>query len=205
MTPVPPRTEEPSAGTERPDLAGLSQPDLARVFGRLFDEHAGVLHRYLARRVGATTAEDLVGDTFVIALQQRKSYDPARAGVRSWLYGIATNLLRHYLRTEVRALRATARAAGQSEVHEEHAGRVTDRVDAASRARQLAGALAELAPGDRDVLLLVSWAELSTSEVAEALDIPAGTVRSRLHRVRRWLRGHAAITGSANPRKDHDD
>ncbi|MEU7532462.1 sigma factor-like helix-turn-helix DNA-binding protein, partial [Saccharothrix sp. NPDC042600] len=60
--------------------------------------------------------------------------------------------------------------------------------------RLLAGALAGLDPGDRDVLLLTSWAGLDSNEVAEALGIPVGTVRSRLHRVRRRLRAHAPET-----------
>jgi RNA polymerase sigma-70 factor (ECF subfamily) len=44
------------------------------------------------------------------------------------------------------------------------------------------------------VLLLTSWAGLDSNEVAEALGIPVGTVRSRLHRVRRRLRSHASTT-----------
>jgi RNA polymerase sigma-70 factor, ECF subfamily len=69
--------------------------------------------------------------------------------------------------------------------------RVADRLDAATMAARLAGALAELSDGDRDVLLLTSWAGLDSNEVADALDIPVGTVRSRLHRVRKWLRANA--------------
>ncbi|GAA2788962.1 RNA polymerase sigma factor [Crossiella cryophila] len=179
----------PPAEAEHPDL---SCPQPAVVFGLLFDAHAAALHRYLARRVGATAADDLVSETFLVALQRRHSYDPARAAVRSWLYGIATNLLRGHLRTEVRGYQATARAAGAVRPHEDgHDGRVAARVDAETATRGLAGALAGLAPGDRDVLLLTSWAGLDSTEVAEALDIPVGTVRSRLHRVRRGLRAHA--------------
>src|SRR5437868_236908 len=58
-------------------------------------------------------------------------------------------------------------------------------------APQLAGALAQLNPADRDTLLLVSWAGLDPAEVAQVLGIPPGTVRSRLHRIRRWLRTNA--------------
>ena len=61
-------------------------------------------------------------------------------------------------------------------------------VDAESDLGRLAGALADLKPDDRDVLLLIAWAELSYEQVAQALGIPVGTVRSRLHRVRRQLR-----------------
>jgi RNA polymerase sigma-70 factor (ECF subfamily) len=69
---------------------------------------------------------------------------------------------------------------------------IADRVDAQAMARQIAPAIADLSDGDRDVLFLTSWAELTTVEVAEALGIPVGTVRSRLHRIRRQLRTHAA-------------
>jgi RNA polymerase sigma-70 factor (ECF subfamily) len=58
--------------------------------------------------------------------------------------------------------------------------------------RMLAAALAELSDGDRDVLLLIAWEDLSYEEAAEALTIPVGTVRSRLHRARRLVR--AALT-----------
>lgn len=170
------------------------QPDLE--LGRLFDVYAQPLHRYLARRVGQDVANDLVSETFLVALKQRDSYDPGRGAVRSWLYGIATNLLRRYARTEVRALRAHARSAVDTAGADiGHDSRVAARVDAAALAAQLAGALAELSDGDRDVLLLTSWAGLDSTEIADALGIPVGTVRSRLHRVRRTLRATAPLTG----------
>ncbi|MEV5903435.1 sigma factor-like helix-turn-helix DNA-binding protein, partial [Streptomyces sp. NPDC052127] len=61
---------------------------------------------------------------------------------------------------------------------------------------RLAGALAGLSRGDRDVLLLVAWADLGYQEVAEALSIPVGTVRSRLNRARRKVR---LALGDADP------
>lgn len=183
------RTGDGPPDADRPDLTG---PEPAAVFGRLFDEHAAALHRYLARRVGTTIADDLVSDTFLTALHRRHSYDPARAGVRARLYGIASNLLRRHVRDEVRALNATARLAGTHGRADGHETRVTDRLDAQRTVARLAGALATLSPDDREVLLLTSWAGLSAVEIAEALDIPAGTVRSRLHRVRRWLRASAS-------------
>jgi RNA polymerase sigma factor (sigma-70 family) len=61
-------------------------------------------------------------------------------------------------------------------------------VTAAAIQRELAGALAGLSRGDRDVLLLVAWADFSYGEVAAALGIPVGTVRSRLNRARRKVR-----------------
>jgi RNA polymerase sigma factor (sigma-70 family) len=175
------KPDDPPQGRDRPDLSG---PDPGLVFGWLFDSHAAALRHYLVRRVGEAAADDLVSETFLVALNQRHRYDPARAAVRSWLYGIATNLMRRHVRDEVRELKAHSAEVPVVS----HAGRVAERVDAETKARQLADALAALSPGDRDVLLLTAWAGLDTTEVAEALDIPVGTVRSRMHRVRKQLR-----------------
>lgn len=178
-------------GDDRPDLGGL---DPGPAFARLFDVHAPTLRRYLARRVGPETANDLVAETFLVALRRRESYRPELGTARSWLYGIATNLVRHQVRSELRSLQATARLAHAGELsHAAHDGRVAEQVDAQTRAAQLAGALAQLNPADRDTLLLVSWAGLDPAEVAQVLGIPPGTVRSRLHRIRRWLRTNAPV------------
>jgi RNA polymerase sigma-70 factor (ECF subfamily) len=173
---------DPAGRHDRPDLGGA---DPAPAFERLFDLHAVPLQRYLTRRVGPEHAGDLVSDTFLTALRQRHTYDPATAAVRSWLYGIATNLAHRHVRQEIRGLRATARADRLGGPQPGHDCQVADRVDAQAMARQIAPAIAELPDGDRDVLFLTSWAQLSTVEVAEALGIPVGTVRSRLHRIRR--------------------
>lgn len=192
------QAEPPPADKDRPYLGG---PEPAVEFGRLFDIYARPLHRYLARRVGQDAAHDLVSETFLVALNQRHSYDPRRGVVRSWLYGIATNLLRRQVRQEVRALQAIARSVGHAPGQEaSHESRVADRLDAADAAARLAGALAELSDGDRDVLLLTSWAGLDSTEVADALGIPVGTVRSRLHRVRKGLR-----TSAPNPVNSKED
>src|ERR1044072_5605624 len=106
--------DEVPVDRHRPYLGG---PDPAVEFGRLFDDHAPALHRYLARRVGPDAAHDLVSETFVVALNRRHTYDPSRGVVRSWLYGIATNLLRRQVREEVRGLRAVARSAGHAPGH----------------------------------------------------------------------------------------
>ncbi|MBN6036497.1 RNA polymerase sigma factor [Amycolatopsis sp. 195334CR] len=180
-------TDEPADSPVRLDRPDLTGPEPGRLFGLLFDRHAAPLRHYLVRRIGEAVADDLVSETFLIAWHQRHRYDPLRAAVRSWLYGIATNLLRRHVRDQVRALRAQQ----APDSVDSHAGRVAERVDAQTAARQLAGPLAALAPGDRDVLLLIAWAGLTTNEAAEALDIPVGTVRSRLHRVRRHLRKEA--------------
>ncbi len=87
----------------------------------------------------------------------------------------------------MRGLRALART-GVDPIAETWSDRVEDRVTAQAARAPLAAALADLSVRDRHVLLLVAWADLSYLEVAEALDIPVGTVRSRLNRARKKLR-----------------
>ncbi|ALG08655.1 RNA polymerase sigma factor [Kibdelosporangium phytohabitans] len=177
---------------ERPDLVTR---DPKEVFAWLFDEHARPIRSYLAGRVGADVADDLVAETFLIALRRRTTYDPQQATVRSWLYGIATNLLRNHARREERGFRLTAKAGAAEPTVENHDTLVADRVDAAAHMRTLSAAMAKLSEQDRDVLLLTSWAGLEPAEVADALGIPASTVRSRLHRLRTRLQ--TLLTNSA--------
>ncbi|SFR26004.1 RNA polymerase sigma-70 factor, ECF subfamily [Lentzea waywayandensis] len=181
----------------RPDLA---TQDPKEVFAWLFDAYAGQIRAYLAGRVGPDVADDLVAETFLVALRRRRTYDPTQATARSWLYGIATNLLRNHVRQEVRGLRLTSRAAGGETEVENHDTVVADRVDAAARMRALAGALAQLGEQDRDVLLLTSWAGLEPAEVADALGVPSSTVRSRLHRLRHRLQSLLTKSTEEAPR-----
>ena len=160
-------------------------------FATLFDRHATAIRDYLARRVGPQPAEDLTGETFLIAFSRREDYDLAHQNALPWLYGIASNLVRERRRAEVRQLRALART-GVDDVLADHAESVSAKVTAQASTRVLAGALARLTAGERDVLLLMAWAGLSYDELAAALDIPLGTVRSRLHRARTKVR--AALT-----------
>ena len=161
-------------------------------FAGLYDRHAARIHRYVTRRLGSQVADDVVGETFLCAFRRRRRYDLSRPDAGPWLYDIAANLIGKHRRAEVRLLRALART-GADLVAESYADRVDARVSAAAARRDLADALACLAAGDREVLLLIAWAELAYDEVAVALGIPVGTVRSRLHRARRKVR--AALGG----------
>src|SRR5258705_5014743 len=158
----------------------------------LFDRHAAQLYRYCARRVGPDVAEDLVGEVFVV-VQRRRDRVGAGESDLAWLYGIATNLLRSHRRAELRAYRAMQRTGvdplgGATGVVEGHEARSTERADAARRGRRIAAALADLSAKQRDVLLLFAVAELSYAEIAQALDLPLGSVQSTLHRARARMR-----------------
>lgn len=159
----------------------------SEAFAGLYDRHAAPLHRYVARRLGDEAADDIVAETFLAAFRRRRSYDLGRDDARPWLYGIAANLVGKHRRSEIRLLRALART-GVDPIGEGHAERAEARVSAFAVRRELAAALAGLSAGDRDVLLLIAWADLSYEETAAALGIPIGTVRSRLNRARRKVR-----------------
>ncbi|MFF9039246.1 RNA polymerase sigma factor [Streptomyces sp. NPDC014892] len=163
----------------------LEQPE---AFARLYDRYAPDIHRYVARRLGDSLADDITADTFLTAFRIRARYDGAHPNARPWLYGIAGNLIGKHRRTEVRALKALART-GHDPVAASWSETWVERTDSRVAAQgPLAGALAALSAGDRHVLLLVAWADLGYQEVAEALTIPVGTVRSRLNRARRKVR-----------------
>lgn len=161
-------------------------------FGVIFDRYFGEIHRYTARRLGRDAADDVAAETFLTAFRSRRRFDASRGTVRAWLYGIATNHMSAYHRREVRAYRALERVGGQG-AQEGHADRVAERIDAGAAGREVAGALAKLPRGDREVLLLVALGGLSHADVAAALGIPYGTVGSRLNRVRKKLRGLASV------------
>ncbi|MEV0228088.1 RNA polymerase sigma factor [Nonomuraea sp. NPDC050786] len=170
---------------DQSDDATLIQESLREpeIFAALFDRHAPLLHRYAVRRLGPDAAEDVVSDTFLAAFKHRDRYDRSRPDARPWLYGIASNVIGKQKRTELSLYQAYVRSGVHPGVPP-----VEDEVNTLAVNRPLAAALLKLKRGDRDVLLLVAWAELTYEEVATALGIPVGTVRSRLNRARTKIR-----------------
>lgn len=162
-----------------------------RAFMTVVQRHQRVLYGYLARRVGPDLAEDIAAETFTRAYAQRKRFDPAWSDARPWLFGIASNLLRTHARSESRRLRAYARAAQPDHATAED-DRAVARADAELTAPRLAAAIESLSEGDRDALLMFAWADMGYDEIAAALDIPTGTVRSRLNRARRLVQASLA-------------
>ncbi|MBA3654006.1 MAG: sigma-70 family RNA polymerase sigma factor [Actinobacteria bacterium] len=169
-------------------VRSLEEP---QAFAAVFDRHAALLFRFLIRRV---TADELLGETFRVAFERRVAFDPTYRSARPWIYGIATNLLARHRRTEGRRLAATAQLAGQSQ-SDAFADNVAAAVDAHHLWPRVADAIASLPDGERDALLLFAWEQLSYGEIAAALEIPVGTVRSRLNRARRRIRELVTAAG----------
>jgi RNA polymerase sigma factor (sigma-70 family) len=194
---------EPWASQTDADLMVTSLRDPQR-FALLFDRHALAVHRYVASRVRPEDVDDVVSETFVTAFRTRARYEQAYDDARPWLLGIATNVLRHHHRSEGRRrtrLRTTAQAP---EPDFDLADNVIARVDNAAETERVGRALAQLDDRYRDVLLLAASADLTYEEIARALGIPVGTVRSRLSRGRRHLRELLTPGGQDERDANHD-
>ena len=166
---------------ERTPVEGLAD------FERSFEANFAFVHKFLARRVGAPLADDLTAETFATAFRHRQSFDPYLGPVRAWLLGIANNLVREHWRAEQRFLGLEARLeAGASPT--QGGSSPEERATASELEPRIANALASLPPGQRDVLLLHAWGGLAEEEIAAALGVRPGTVRSRMWRARRALR-----------------
>jgi RNA polymerase sigma factor (sigma-70 family) len=173
----------PAAPAPDAALIAASLDDPAQ-FAAVFDRHWPAIRAYCVRR-GGPDGEDLAADVFKQAFDRRDRYDARHDDARPWLYGIASNLLRQHFRSAGRAARAVERLGALL-------GR--DPPDHGLEARQLGpeltAAIGQLSAGDRETLLLMAWAELDYAEIARALDVPIGTVRSRINRARSRVRAH---------------
>jgi RNA polymerase sigma factor (sigma-70 family) len=157
-------------------------------FGTLFDRHFGAVYRFCARRVGRDLAEDLAGETFRRAFEARDSYDVSQPNALPWLFCIARNLVRDAVRSRAAEDRAYARLQALAVIGSPSEEDPTARsAEAHADLTRLAQLLVTERREDTDALLLHVWEGLSYLEVATALGVPIGTVRSRLSRLRQRL------------------
>jgi RNA polymerase sigma-70 factor (ECF subfamily) len=178
-------------------------------FAAVFEDNFDTIFGYFARRVPRAEVPDLTAETFRLAHGAWDRFDPTRPSARPWLYGFAANVLRHHQRSRAREGHAHARLATRAHDTGEAERTIDDRlasIDAERRWPEVAAALDALTPIDRDALLLLAWEDLSYAEIAEATDVPIGTVRSRLNRARRQVRELLGADGQQpvdNPSHDN--
>jgi RNA polymerase sigma-70 factor (ECF subfamily) len=184
--PTPRRTVEPTDAEIV--VASVRSADQFTV---LFERHWADLQRFCASRAGST-GEDIAAETFRVAFDRRRRYDPSYPSAKPWLFGIASNLLREHFRSAEREEQKQTRSAAMSAPigQEEQLCGLERRL----LGPELAAALQELPAADRDALLLLAWADLDYEQIAWALDVPLGTVRSRIHRARQRVRGYLNTT-----------
>jgi RNA polymerase sigma-70 factor (ECF subfamily) len=167
-------------------LWARSQGGDADAFGLLFERHGKLIYNFCFRRVGEwSTAEDLLSVVFLEAWRRREKSLPA-GKVLPWLYGIATNVVRNHRRSQSRLGRALRRLpAAQPEATFEASS--DERLDDEAQMRKALTILGTLPANEQDVFVLCAWSGLSYEDAALALEVPVGTVRSRLSRARRRL------------------
>ena len=172
--------------------------DHPELFGVLFDRHAVAVRSYLQGRVGVADADGVLVDAFAAAFVARASYDDRHGNALPWLIGIARNTARNELRSGRRQSRLRARL-GATERTEQPAVDASNRLDAERVGGRVRRGVTALPVDQQEVLLLFALAGLTYAEIADELEVPVGTVRSRLARARQQLQRTLA---DLSPRDD---
>lgn len=157
-------------------------------FGELYERYATRVYNYCFRATADwSVAEDCVSVVFLEAWRRRSDVWDSEESLLPWLLGVAHNVVRNRRRSFLRHRAALERVRPPEPVPdfaEDAAGRIDD----ARYLEQVLAQVRRLRRAEQDVLMLCGWSELSYEETARLLDIPVGTVRSRLSRARGRLR-----------------
>ena len=151
----------------------MPDDDGARL-GALYDAHAGAVWRYVVRLTGdRASADDVVQETLLRAWRNPRILEQDPATMRSWMMTVARNLVIDDARSARRR-------------HEYVVSDVPERIgpddtDALFEALLIEEALAALSPEHRGVIVRAYYGGRSVAQTAAELDIPEGTVKSRLH------------------------
>jgi RNA polymerase sigma factor (sigma-70 family) len=158
-------------------------------FSAFYRAHVGEVTRFVARRVAdPQLVADLTAEVFLAVIEAASRYRGSAGGPRTWLFGIARNVIAAEFRRSARERRAESQVAGRRLLDADDVDRLVAKIDAAREVRQLHEELRALPDGERAVLELVAVDGLTIAEAAAALGIRPVTARVRLHRSRRALR-----------------
>jgi RNA polymerase sigma-70 factor (ECF subfamily) len=184
QAPAKPRRQCSAHTRPAPSIRGRVTDDSAPSMRDLYDTHAAELWRYAVRLTGdRARAQDVVQETLLKAWQHPEvTGDPTRSP-RAWLFTVARNMIIDDQRSA--RSRSESLIADPEQVHD-RAG--PDDVDSALDRMLLSSALAQLSPDHRTVIRRSYYEGWSTAQIAADLEIPEGTVRSRLHYAVRSLR-----------------
>ena len=184
----------------------VAERDDVDAFACLFDRHASTIYNYAFRRNGDwSAAEEIVAVTFLEAWRRRGVVALDGDSARPWLLGVATNALRNLWRTRRRYGAAVDRLAGIGSEAVLEEDELVSRITAERTQEVLAEAIRRLPKRHQDVVWLCLVEEVTYREAAEALDVPVGTIRSRLARARRRLQADPALELFRPYGHDRDD
>ncbi len=151
----------------------------------LIERHYDSVARFLRTKAGPHS-DDLVQRVFLVCLDRGAQFR-GDSSFRAFLFGIARNVVFEFIRTKVRDQAGAVEDVGTSSIMDLAPGLSTIVIQRAEQ-RLLVEALQRLPLDLQMAIELYYWEELSVAELAAALEIPAGTVKSRLHRARELLR-----------------
>jgi len=186
------RSEEEEARIA--DLVAVARHRDREAFGRLFDYYAPRVKAYL-RRLGADAqqAEELTQEVMLTVWRRAAQYDPRRATPGTWIFRIARNRRIDVLRREKRPPEAEeAEAGGEEEAAELPGEALEAESEALLLKERLRAAIARLPPEQAEILRLYYLEEKPQGEIADALGLPLGTVKSRLRLALAKLRDYFA-------------
>jgi RNA polymerase sigma factor (sigma-70 family) len=158
-------------------------------FTQFYRAHVDEVTRFAARRVAdPQLVADLTAEVFLAVIEAAARYRGSFGGPRTWLYGIARNVIAAEFRRAAREQRAECMVAGRRLLDADDIERMVEKIDALRQVRELQAELQALPEGERAVLELVSVDGLTVAEAAAALNVRQVTARVRLHRARHALR-----------------
>jgi RNA polymerase sigma-70 factor, ECF subfamily len=155
-------------------------------FEALYHRYQAIVFRFARVMTGSRAmAEDVTQEVFVALMRDLARYEPQRAGLSTYLYGVARNVTRARLRREQRFVNLVEMPAeGSARTGSDDPSAALARSEDLRRLRK---AIVSLPSRYREVVILCDLHGLSYAEAAGVLDAPVGTVRSRLHRGRNLL------------------
>jgi len=183
----------PKVGMSRDDNLSRPAPSSSLDLGALYTAHAAFLARTVARLTGAGAhVDDVVQEVFLIA-HRKHAVVAEHPDPRGWLYRTARNVVQHHRRSIARRLRL-AEAVGH-EPDTTHDALPDELMERKRHGDAIRAVVASLPDKQREVFVLYELEQLSGEEVATMLEIPAGTVWTRLHHARKrfkelWLKRH---------------
>jgi RNA polymerase sigma factor (sigma-70 family) len=175
----------------------------AEAFGGLYERHARAVQSYcLWRTADLQAAEDATATVFLEAWRKRGRLTLTTDSAAALLLGIANNVVRRQWRSQRRYRDALERVRSVGQPPNDLEAEAIARVDAVRQLRDGGEAIRRLPRREREVLALLAWSDLSYGEIAEALGLPVGTVRSRLARARTRLGDAFPDPSAARPAKE---
>ncbi len=165
-----------------PRPVGLDAP-LGRVDARgIYLEHGPFLWRSLQRLgVRGADLEDVMQEVLLVVHRRADSFDPSRARITTWLFGICLRVARGYQRRQQRRRESPADPPPEERYDAETPETELGRRDAQ---RRLLAALDAMSIEKRAAFVLFELEGLSCDEIAELMSVPVGTVHSRIHAAR---------------------